>query len=89
MRRTLSRLRIQRTYCPRPALVLIDTPRPDCPDCQGTGGISYDYGNPATGEYEGTDIDFCDCWTARPITLLPLPRWPHRTPRRYSDEPPF
>ncbi len=31
------RLRITRTTWPRPALVLTDTPRPRCPDCQGRG----------------------------------------------------
>lgn len=38
------RLRIKVTHCPRRALVLTDTPPPDCPDCQGEGGIALDYG---------------------------------------------
>ncbi|MHB9860314.1 hypothetical protein [Streptomyces sp. YIM S03343] len=95
------RLRIQVAHCPHRALVLTDTPRPDCDNCQGEGGTARDYGHPETGEYDGTDYEICDCWNdSRRWTLLPLPRmsrWLHRhgsdrspwTHGGYSDEPPF
>jgi hypothetical protein len=94
------RLRLQRPltgWNDRRALVLTDTPRPDCPDCHGEGGHAYDYGD-HTGEYAGTEWDPCPCWDeTRRWTLLRLPRIPrrHRTERDpwgangYSDEPPF
>ncbi|MFE9020146.1 hypothetical protein ACFYNL_16495 [Streptomyces sp. NPDC007808] len=93
------RLRIQVTHWPRRALVLTDTPRPDCPDCEGVGGIPHDYGD-HNGEYAGTDIEFCPCWTEWRRALLPLPRRPRWLRRRdsgrdpwgpsgYSNEPPF
>ncbi|MFE0138266.1 hypothetical protein ACFWY6_42995 [Streptomyces sp. NPDC059037] len=94
----MARLRIERTACPRPALVLTDTPRPDCPDCGGDGGTAYDHGDPETGEYAGTEWESCTCWNQqRCWVLLPLPRrrWrPRRHPdpwaaNGYSDEPPF
>ncbi|MFI1029257.1 hypothetical protein [Streptomyces sp. NPDC020951] len=93
------RLRIRLLGWPRRALVLTDTPRPDCPRCEGEGGTAYDYGHPETGEYEGTEWDPCPCWNEeRRLTLLPLPgrprwlRWRVLNswgPSRYSDEPPF
>ncbi|WP_030717397.1 hypothetical protein [Streptomyces sp. NRRL F-2580] len=91
------RFRIHRTKWPRPALVLTDTPRPDCPDCQGIGGHNHDYGDYSTGEYAGTEWEPCPCWDeTRRWILLPLPhrRDRHTTspdPRAgaYSDEPPF
>ncbi|MGD3106278.1 hypothetical protein [Streptomyces sp. YGL11-2] len=88
------RLRIQVAHCPRPALILTDTPCPDCLNCEGDGGTSYDYGHPETGEYEGTSWEPCHCWNYnRCWLLLPLPRLPRalrRTPPSgYSDEPPF
>ncbi|MFF4350877.1 hypothetical protein [Streptomyces sp. NPDC001530] len=87
---TLPRLRIQRTHWPRPALVLTDTPRPNCPQCDGDGGTGRDYGDPETGEYAGTDWEPCTCWDeTRRWVLLPLPRWHRRTPPGYSNEPPF
>ncbi|MEV5607137.1 hypothetical protein [Streptomyces sp. NPDC052225] len=93
----MPRLRIQREHRPRPALILTDTPRPDCPQCDGNGGHNRDYGDPETGEYAGTDWDPCDCWNEnRRWPLLPLPRrplWLRRTdPDRdpwATDEPPF
>ncbi len=89
----LPRLRIQRTALPRNALILTDTPRPDCPVCEGIGGIEHPYGNPETGEYEGSDWEPCRCWDeGLRWVLLPLPRLPERLRRRrggYSDEPPF
>ncbi|MDH6214645.1 hypothetical protein [Streptomyces pseudovenezuelae] len=84
------RLRLQVIGCPRRALALTDTPRPNCLDCQGAGGIARDYGHPETGEYEGTDWEFCPCWTAWALPLIPLPRRLWRTPPGgYSNEPPF
>ncbi|MDF3288491.1 hypothetical protein [Streptomyces silvisoli] len=90
-RRNLPRLRVQRTIWPRPALVLTDTPRPDCRECHRQGGTEHDYGDPETGEYAG--------WTHWRCVLLPLPRlprWLRRGDGRdpwatggYSDEPPF
>ncbi|MFD8391193.1 hypothetical protein ACFV2N_18840 [Streptomyces sp. NPDC059680] len=94
------RLRIQRATWPRNALILIDTPRPDCADCDGVGGFEHEYGDYDTGEYGGTDWEPCHCWTEWRIVLLPLLRLPHWLRRRahyrapwgpasYSDEPPF
>ncbi|MFB0619773.1 hypothetical protein [Streptomyces sp. AGS-58] len=82
------RLRIKVTSCPRRALTLADTPRPDCPKCRGEGGIRHDYGD-SFGEYAGTEWEPCRCWSQWAVNLLPLPRWPRRTPAGYSDEPPF
>ncbi|BAU84690.1 hypothetical protein SLA_3786 [Streptomyces laurentii] len=93
------RPRIHYATWPRPALILTDTPRPDCPDCRGEGGWNRDYGDHETGEYAGTEWDPCTCWDEnRSWTLLPLPRIPRRrqpytdpwgTTGGYSDEPPF
>ena len=44
------RLRIQRATWPRNALILTDTPRPRCPDCDGVGGTEHDYGDYETGD---------------------------------------
>ncbi|MFJ2199405.1 hypothetical protein [Streptomyces violaceusniger] len=88
------RLRIQLTTWPRRALVLTDTPRPDCPGCDGDGGTAHDYGD-HTGEYAGTDWEPCTCWDeTRRWTLLPLPRRPRWLRRQHPDtdpwaEPPF
>ncbi|MET9533536.1 hypothetical protein ABZY02_23730 [Streptomyces sp. NPDC006649] len=93
------RLRIRlRLYWPHPALILTDTPRPDCRICDGEGGIEREYGHPETGEYDGSDWDLCTCWNPTHCwTLLPLPLITQRLrPRRntwgpsgYSDEPLF
>ena len=83
------RLRFRVICGTRRTLTLIDTPNPNCPNCQGAGGIGHDYGHPETSEYEGTDYELCLCWTTWSLTLLPLPRWFRRTPRGYSSEPPF
>ncbi|MEU1312193.1 hypothetical protein ABZ419_25305 [Streptomyces cinnamoneus] len=92
-RRSLPRLRIQRTTWPRPALILTDTPQPDCRICDGIGGIEHPYGHPETGEYDGSDWEPCTCWNeARRWVLLPLPHLPRRRQRQgtgYSNEPPF
>ncbi|MFD6434302.1 hypothetical protein [Streptomyces venezuelae] len=94
----MARMRIKRTTWPRPALVLTDTPRPDCPDCEGAGGAEYDYGDLETGEYAGTNWDPCHCCNEqRRWIVLPLPRrrWRRRrspdpwAANGYSDEPPF
>ncbi|MGW2480481.1 hypothetical protein ACWCWQ_11770 [Streptomyces sp. NPDC001571] len=88
------RLRLQLTGWSRRTLILTDTPRPDCPDCEGDGGIGCDYGD-HEGEYAGTDWYPCPCWTEWRLTLLLLPRLPrllHRRPEQrdpWSDEPPF
>ncbi|MFI1838216.1 hypothetical protein [Streptomyces olivaceoviridis] len=95
------RLRIQLTHWPRRALILTDTPRPNCRMCDGEGGANRDYGDPETGEYAGTDWEPCACWDEnRRYVLMPLPRrarWLRRrdtgcdpwAPGGYSDEPPF
>jgi hypothetical protein len=79
------RLRIRLTDWPRRALILTDTPRPHCPNCRGEGGTKRDYGDPATGEFAGTEWEPCPCWNkTHRWVLLPLPR-----PFGYRDEPPF
>ncbi|QJT07042.1 hypothetical protein G9272_25205 [Streptomyces asoensis] len=97
----MPRLRIRVTGWPRRALVLTDTPAPDCPDCAGDGGIEHDYGDYETGEYAGTEWEPCHCWNEnRRMVLLPLPRRPRWLRRHgngrdpwgsddYSNEPPF
>lgn len=50
------RLRLQLTGWDRRTLTLTDTPRPDCPRCEGEGGHAYDYGD-HKGEYAGTEWD--------------------------------
>lgn len=98
----MQRLRIHYTVWRRAGLVLTDTPRPNCLQCEGNGGIEHDYGDYETGEYAGTDWEPCTCWNEhRRWLLLPLPRlrrpgWlsRHRDPwaangHGYSDEPPF
>ncbi|MGW2594179.1 hypothetical protein ACWCXC_28480 [Streptomyces sp. NPDC001515] len=90
------RLRLQVSTWPRRALVVTDTPRPGCPECDGEGGWNRDYGD-HEGEYAGTEWEPCTCWDENQRwTLLPLPtrpRWLHR--RRdvadpwASNEPPF
>ncbi|MEE6269504.1 hypothetical protein V2E29_28215 [Streptomyces diastatochromogenes] len=90
------RLRFKVVGWTRRALALTDTPRPDCPDCQGDGGTAHDYGD-HNGEYAGTEWEPCTCWNEnRRWLLMPLPRLPRRDPGRdpwgvggYSDEPPF
>ncbi|MFD5114857.1 hypothetical protein ACFWNG_21480 [Streptomyces sp. NPDC058391] len=90
------RLRIQHTTWTRRALILTDTPRPNCWACHGEGGHSHDYGD-ETGEYAGTDWEPCPCWNEnRRWVLLPLPHLPrrrnHSDPQAtngYSNEPPF
>ncbi|MFD3979416.1 hypothetical protein ACFWR6_12570 [Streptomyces griseus] len=85
------RLRLQLTGWDRRTLTLTDTPRPDCPLCDGHGGRGYDYGD-HEGEYAGTEWDPCTCWDeTRRRTLLRLPRIPRRRADRdpWSNEPPF
>ncbi|MET8980426.1 hypothetical protein ABZX85_32950 [Streptomyces sp. NPDC004539] len=94
------RLRIKVVHWPRRTLVLTDTPRPDCPVCEGLGGIEHHYLDHA-GEYGGSDWEPCGCWNEhRRYRLIPLPdqprRWRRLTvdrdpwgPAGYSDEPPF
>ncbi|MFC5723510.1 hypothetical protein ACFP1Z_25425 [Streptomyces gamaensis] len=84
------RLRIRYTEVPRRALILTDTPRPDCRKCDGEGGANYHYGDPETGEYAGTDWDPCTCWNEdRCWVLLPLPRRRASRDPQASNEPPF
>ncbi|MBT1183512.1 hypothetical protein HET69_05685 [Streptomyces sp. CJ_13] len=87
------RPRIHHSMWPRPALILTDTPDPNCVDCQGQGGHNHDYGDHDTGEYSGTEWESCHCWDeTRRWTLLPLPRLSRpkqASPDPWSDEPPF
>ncbi|MGW4442304.1 hypothetical protein [Streptomyces sp. NPDC004682] len=91
----MMRLRLQVIGWPRRTLALTDTPRPDCPTCDGEGGIESYYGDYDTGEYAASDWDPCDCVTPWRVVLLPLPRLPrplrHRAAHRdpWGDEPPF
>lgn len=84
------RLRIQVSDWPRRSLILTDTPRPDCPNCGGSGGIEHHYGDYNTGEYAGTDWKPCRCWNeSRRWTLLPLPRTPRLRRRHDGDRDPW
>ncbi|MCX4549460.1 hypothetical protein [Streptomyces sp. NBC_01500] len=88
------RLRIQCITWPRPALILTETPRPNCWNCGGNGGHEHHY-----SEYAGTKWEPCPCWDEnRRWILLLLPRIPHRRQKTtrdpwgtsgYPDEPPF
>ncbi|MYQ87914.1 hypothetical protein GTY51_30905 [Streptomyces sp. SID4936] len=88
---------MRRATWPRPALILTDTPHPNCPACQGEGGHNHDYGDYETGEYASTEWEPCDCWDEECCwTLFRLPhrpRWLRRN-RPAADplatnEPPF
>ncbi|WP_421110848.1 hypothetical protein [Streptomyces sp. NEAU-S77] len=86
----MTRLRIQHISWPRRALILTDTPRPDCGNCDGDGGTAHDYGDYETGEYAGTDWEPCPCWDeTRRWTLLPLPRLPRWLRRQHTDVDPW
>ncbi|MEU9701965.1 hypothetical protein [Streptomyces sp. NPDC047981] len=92
----MARLRLRQITWPRRALVLGDTPRPDCSDCGGEGGHNADYGD-HTGEYAGTEWEPCRCWDEDhywillPLPTLPRRQQPHVDPwgNAYRDEPPF
>ncbi|MGW6857800.1 hypothetical protein [Streptomyces xanthophaeus] len=65
-----------RLYADRYRIEVTARPRPDCPDCRGSGGRWT--GGPFP------EMEACSCWAARRelrIRLLPVPGWP--------DEPPF
>ncbi|MGW4687704.1 hypothetical protein ACWEPM_22775 [Streptomyces sp. NPDC004244] len=88
------RIRIRHITWPRRALILTDTPNPNCPDCRGGGGFNHDYGDYETGEYAGTEWEPCPCWDEdRHWVLLPLPlprlRRRQASPDPWGDEPPF
>ncbi|MFH8620570.1 hypothetical protein ACH4A8_01480 [Streptomyces vietnamensis] len=89
----MPRLRLTVATWPRRALILADTPRPDCRECRGEGGWNRDYGDHETGEYAGTEWDPCRCWDEdRRWVLLPLPHLPRRrtpTADPWGNEPPF
>ncbi|MFE2412457.1 hypothetical protein ACFXDE_29325 [Kitasatospora sp. NPDC059408] len=91
----MAHLRLQYVDWPRPAVWLTDAPAPKCPDCQGRGGWTEDYGDYNTGEYAGTEHFHCTCWNpALALRVLPVPRWAARrwlgwTEPVYSTEPPF
>ncbi|MGW7307382.1 hypothetical protein ACWGI1_17600 [Streptomyces sp. NPDC054835] len=92
----MPRLRLRLRGWPSKTLILTDTPRPDCPNCEGEGGHNHDYGDYETGEYAGTEWDLCRCWDERlRWTLLRLPKLPRRRQpyvdpwATHSDEPPF
>ncbi|MGX9921575.1 hypothetical protein ACWIG4_17160 [Streptomyces sp. NPDC002248] len=83
----MSRLRLTITHCPRRALTLSDTPRPDCPQCAGQGFTRDGY-HLAANVYIQTAYATCPCWDMnRCRVLLPLPHLPSR--RRTHDLPPF
>ncbi|MFI5672214.1 hypothetical protein [Streptomyces sp. NPDC051704] len=66
----------RRMYADRYRIEVTARPRPDCPDCSGSGGRWT--GGPFP------EMEACSCWAARRelrIRLLPVPAWP--------DEPPF
>lgn len=68
------RLRLRIHTYPRPAIVLANSPHPNCPDCKGDGGWTFDYAGP-DGEYGGTDEEACGCWEPDfRRTVLPIPR---------------
>ncbi|GAB3115931.1 hypothetical protein GCM10027160_24060 [Streptomyces calidiresistens] len=89
------RMRLRTTTPPPPRLLWVDTPRPDCHGCDGTGWIEVGY---LTSGGDG-DVDHhpCHCHTPRSITLLALPHFLDRYRRRRtarragwaSNEPPF
>jgi hypothetical protein len=85
------RLRLRYLDWPQPALVLVDTPRPGCTQCQGEGGHTEAYGHPDTGE----DFIPCGCWRPydEPRLTVRVPLWVVRLRRRRppctSTEPPF
>nr|WP_233290218.1 hypothetical protein [Kitasatospora sp. MBT66] len=95
----LPRTRLRYTGWPEPHVRLCDTPRPNCPDCEGAGGWDEDYGDYYTGEYAGTRAVLCGCWDSE--LLIAAWRIPHWIARRffgwtqpgtaagYSTEPPF
>ncbi|WP_433340587.1 hypothetical protein [Streptomyces sp. CA-253872] len=83
-----ARLRLTVLYCPRRALALRDTPRPDCPQCAGEG-FSRDGYLTGPGVYVQTAYATCTCWDMnRCRVLLPLPHLPWRRGRT-RDLPPF
>jgi hypothetical protein len=95
------RLRLRYTTSPRPAIVLTDTPRPNCPYCHGEGWwTEYVQDGPNPEDGERLDVP-CGCCTDYRRTLLPLPRAlasiRHRRASRRADhtdpwassEPPF
>ncbi|MGW0886291.1 hypothetical protein [Streptomyces sp. NPDC002671] len=85
----MPRLRIHINGWSRRALVLTDTPDPNCAHCEGDGGFAYDYGD-HNGEYAGTDWEPCGCWNEhRRWTLIRLPRRPRWLRRRGDDHDPW
>ncbi|MEU5001033.1 hypothetical protein [Streptomyces sp. NPDC021622] len=79
------RLRLTVVGCPRRALALTDTPRPNCSRCSGLGAIEHFYGD---SEYVDSDWEPCSCWNELwCLLILPLPR--PKPPAGFSDEPPF
>ncbi|MFF7454773.1 hypothetical protein [Kitasatospora sp. NPDC008115] len=91
----MARMRLRFNVWPDPVIELTDTPNPKCRTCKGEGGWDYDYGHPETGEYDGTDTEYCACWDPDHVRrLLPVPRLLARllfgwAPPVYSEEPPF
>ena len=84
----MPRLRIRHITWPRPALILTDTPDPQCSECRGHGGRNRYIGVGTTGEDGETYWESCGCWNeGLRRVLLPLPR--RKRPAAYSDEPPF
>lgn len=59
----------------RPAITLQRTPRPGCPDCDGSGYIAWDI--------HASDERACHCAPEEPLATLPLPRIVRRAVYHY------
>ncbi|MFD7454898.1 hypothetical protein [Kitasatospora sp. NPDC059827] len=73
----MARLRLHYFSLPRPAVCLLDTPRPKCPTCRGDGYWGQDERNDYdTDEHLDAGIVTCGCWDPdRFRCLLVVPRW--------------
>lgn len=82
------RLRYEDFTNRRAAITLVDSPRPKCPTCKGTGWEQIDWPEAATGEYGGTEYLECECWDPEFfLRLIPVPRRLDRLRPGYTDYP--